>query len=335
MAIGPLMLDLTGVSLTEQERDLLVDPQVGGIILFSRNYSSKNQLDELIGDIRSLRQELIIAVDHEGGRVQRFREGFTKIPAMHHLGRLYLKDRQQAIQSAQQVAWLLAAELLVHDIDLSFAPVLDVDHCLSQVIGDRAFSDDTEIIVELGQAFIDGFHEAGMAATGKHFPGHGGVTADSHLEIPVDERTLADMESADLQPFRRLAHSLDAIMPAHVIYPAVDNKPAGFSRIWLQQILRQQLKFEGVIFSDDLSMQGASVAGGFSQRTEAALAAGCDMVLVCNDRKGALEVLDYLNRNAVTSSNRLSRLKHRGQFGNKLSMDVRWREAVRAVQFLT
>jgi len=320
------MLDLSSVSLTSQERELLVDPQLGGIILFTRNYSTKDQLDDLIGEIRSLRQELIIAVDHEGGRVQRFREGFTQLPAMRRLGELYLKDQSEAIQTAKQVAWLLAAELLVHDIDLSFAPVLDLDHSISQVIGDRAFSNETGIIVELAQAFIDGFHEAGMAATGKHFPGHGGVVADSHLDIPIDDRTLAELERTDLEPFAQLAQTLDAMMPAHVIYPSVDDKPAGFSRIWLQQILRQQLKFEGVIFSDDLSMQGATVAGGFVQRAEAALEAGCDMVLVCNDRKGALEVLAYLNRCGVPSSKRLEQLKHKAQMGT-LSANKHWREA--------
>ena len=327
MAIGPLMLDLSSVSLTSQERELLVDPQLGGIILFTRNYSTKHQIDDLISEIRSLRQELIIAVDHEGGRVQRFREGFTQLPAMRRLGELYLKDQLEAIQTAKQVAWLLAAELLVHDIDLSFAPVLDLDHCISQVIGDRAFSNDTGIIVALAQAFIDGFHEAGMAATGKHFPGHGGVVADSHLDIPIDDRSLAELERTDLEPFAQLAQTLDAIMPAHVIYPSVDDKPAGFSRIWLQQVLRQQLKFEGVIFSDDLSMQGATVAGGFVQRAEAALEAGCDMVLVCNDRKGALEVLASLNRCGITPSKRLEQLKHKAQMGKNLSANTHWREA--------
>lgn len=313
MPIGPLMLDLTGLSLTSQERDLLTDPQVGGIILFTRNYRSGEQLDDLIAEIRALRPEIIIAVDHEGGRVQRFREGFTRIPAMQSLGQLYAQQPQQAIRAAQEIAWLLATELLEHDIDISFAPVLDLDYSVSQVIGDRAFADDPQVVVKLAGAFIEGFHKAGMAATGKHFPGHGAVAADSHLEIPEDKRSLSEIEDSDLLPFAQLASSLDAVMPAHVIYTAVDEKPAGFSPVWLQQVLRSRLKFEGVIFSDDLSMEGASVAGDFSQRAEAALAAGCDMILVCNNREGAVEVLDYLNRSGIEASQRLARLKHNRQ----------------------
>ncbi len=335
MPIGALMLDLDGLSLTSEECQLLTDKQIGGIILFSRNYQSPNQLSLLIAEIRNIRPEILIAVDHEGGRVQRFQEGFTRIPAMCCLGELYRQDPIEALLSARQLAWLLAAELLVMDIDLSFAPVLDLDHTLSQVIGDRAFSDDPEIVVKLGNAFIEGFHAAGMAATGKHFPGHGGVAGDSHTEIPVDSRNWLEIECADLVPFRQLAGSLDALMPAHVIYTEVDDRPAGFSAVWLKEILRGKLCFDGVIFSDDLSMEGASVAGGFAERAQAALTAGCDMVLVCNDRSGAIEVLEYLNRQKIIYSQRLPRLKHHSKLNTDLAMSAEWTAAVNRVRSLS
>jgi beta-N-acetylhexosaminidase len=295
--IGPLMLDVEGLTLTDNEKIILAKPLVGGLILFSRNFQSPNQLATLVAEVRSCSPNIIIAVDQEGGRVQRFKEGFTIIPPMASLGKLFNKSPEDALQKAKDFGWLIASELLAYDIDLSFAPVLDRDHGVSSVIGDRAFSNDADIIIELTCAFIDGMHEAGMIATGKHFPGHGGVAADSHHEVPEDSRSLKALKDDDLYIFSSLIsdeQKLDAVMPAHVIYSSVDKSPAGFSKVWLQTILRKEMGFEGVIFSDDLAMEGASVAGSFAERAKAAINAGCDMILVCNHPVGAAEVLNYL-----------------------------------------
>ncbi|MBE0625008.1 MAG: beta-N-acetylhexosaminidase [Burkholderiales bacterium] len=282
--LGPVMLDLAGVELSAAEREMLRHPLVGGVILFSRNYRTPQQLCELTAAIRSLRRpELLIAVDHEGGRVQRFQEGFSRIPPMRRLGLAWDRDRAAACRAAGDIAYVLASELLACGVDFSFAPVLDVDFGASGVIGDRALHSEPAAIAQLSAALIAGLREAGMASVGKHFPGHGHVRADSHLAVPVDERSFAEIESADLVPYKELiGHGLTAVMPAHVIYPEVDAHPAGFSAKWLRQILRGQLGFEGMIFSDDLSMEGASVAGGVVERAHAALDAGCDMVLLCN-----------------------------------------------------
>jgi beta-N-acetylhexosaminidase len=295
-ALGPVMLDIADLQLSAAEGELLRHPLVGGVILFSRNYRSPQQLGELTAAIRALRQpELLIAVDHEGGRVQRFQEGFSRIPAMRRLGEAWDRDRAQACAAARDVAYVLASELLACGVDFSFTPVLDVDFGASGVIGDRAFHSEPEAIAQLSADLIAGLREAGMASVGKHFPGHGHVRADSHLALPVDERGYAEIEAVDLLPYRRLIkHGLSAVMPAHVIYPKVDANPAGFSSKWLQQILRGQLDFDGMIFSDDLSMEGASVAGGVVERGEAALAAGCDMVLLCNAPEAAPKLLDRL-----------------------------------------
>jgi beta-N-acetylhexosaminidase len=278
------MLDLAGTQMSAAEGELLRHPLVGGVILFARNYRSPRQLCELTAAIRSLRQpELLIGVDHEGGRVQRFQEGFSRIPAMRRLGEAWDRDRASALAAAHDIAYVLASELLACGVDFSFTPVLDVDCGTSGVIGDRAFHADPAAIAQLAAALIAGLREAGMAGVGKHFPGHGYVRADSHLAVPVDERSLAEIEAADLVPYRELIKlGLTAVMPAHVIYPKVDAHPAGFSSKWLQQILRDRLGFDGMIFSDDLSMEGASVAGGVVERARAALTAGCDMVLLCN-----------------------------------------------------
>ncbi len=290
---GPVMLDVAGTELTDDERRRLAHPLVGGVILFSRNYESPEQLARLTGEIHAVRQPpLLIGVDHEGGRVQRFREGFTVLPAMRELGAAWDADPKAARKLAESVGYVLAAELRARGVDLSFTPVLDVDHGNSSVIGDRAFHSDPAAIGELGTGLMRGLRHGGMSAVGKHFPGHGHVKADSHHEMPIDDRPLEALEQADLKPFRRLIENgLGGIMPAHVVYPAVDNKPAGFSAIWLKQILRRRLGFNGMIFSDDLSMEGASTAGGVVDRALSAVRAGCDMVLVCNDAAAADELL--------------------------------------------
>ena len=282
--LGPVMLDLAGPELSAAESEILRHPLVGGVILFSRNYRSPQQLCDLTSAVRGVRNPaLLIAVDHEGGRVQRFRDGFSSLPSMRRLGDAWDRDRAGACAAARDIAYVLASELLACGIDFSFTPVLDVDFGASGVIGDRAFHSDPAAIARLSAALIAGLREAGMASVGKHFPGHGHVRADSHLAVPVDERSYAEIEVADLVPYKELiGHGLSAVMPAHVIYPKVDAHPAGFSSRWLQQILRADLGFDGMIFSDDLSMEGASVAGGAVERGAAALAAGCDMVLLCN-----------------------------------------------------
>lgn len=308
---GPLMLDIEGVQLNEEDRALLAEPAVGGLILFSRNFESLAQLQALLNEIRQIRPGLLIGVDHEGGRVQRFRQSFSRIPPMGKLGELYRGDPEQARQVAFSCGWLLAAELLAVGVDFSFAPVLDREYGRSRVIGDRAFSDQPEVILALAESLIEGMHQAGMATTGKHFPGHGYVVADSHVDIPRDVRQFETISADDMSIFSHLIQQgkLNAIMPAHVIYEQVDASPAGFSRYWLQEVLREQLRFEGVIFSDDLSMEGAGVAGSYAKRAEAALAAGCDMVLVCNNRAGALEVLEWLKYQPQGDNRRLQGMK--------------------------
>lgn len=293
MGIGPVMLDVVGKTLTPEDEARLKHPLVGGVILFARNYESPSQLAELTASIRALRTPpLLISVDHEGGRVQRFRTGFTKIPPMRELGKLYDQHPKRAKHLAEQVGYVLASELRACGVDFSFTPVLDVDYGASSVIGDRAFHAEPQAIAELAHSLLIGLKKGGMPTVGKHFPGHGYVCADSHLEIPVDERSYTDIELCDLIPFRQMVNfGLTAVMPAHVIYPKIDPRPAGFSKIWLKDILRGELGFEGCIFSDDLSMEGATVAGGIVQRAEAALHAGADMVLVCNKPESADELL--------------------------------------------
>jgi len=312
MGLGPVMLDVLGTQLTAEDEARLRHPLVGGVILFARNYQSPGQLAELTSAIHALRAPpLLIAVDHEGGRVQRFRSEFTRIPPMRELGKIWDAHPQRARHLAQQAGYVLAAELRACGVDFSFTPVLDVDYGQSSVIGDRAFHGDTQAIAELAHSLLLGLRQGGMPTVGKHFPGHGYVQADSHLDIPVDEREFVDIEMCDLIPFRQMVdYGLTAVMPAHVIYPKVDSRPAGFSPVWLKGILRGQLGFEGCIFSDDLSMAGATVAGNIVQRAEAALSAGCDMVLVCNKPESADELLHGLHWDMpATSKARLAQMR--------------------------
>jgi len=311
MSLGPVMLDIEGTELNADDIRRLQHPLVGGVILFARNYTSPSQLKALTASIHAVRQPpLLIAVDHEGGRVQRFREGFTRIPPMRELGKLWDKNPKRARQLAEETGWVLASELRAHGIDFSFTPVLDVDFGNSGVIGDRAFHRNPQAIAELAQSLIGGLKRGGTAAVGKHFPGHGFAAADSHVDIPVDERSFSEIEHTDIEPFRRLIDAgMQAVMPAHVIYPKVDEHPAGFSRIWLQQVLRKHLNFNGVIFSDDLAMEGAGVAGDVTQRAVAALNAGCDMVLLCNRPELVDELLANLEcKISAVSMARLARM---------------------------
>ncbi|QYJ87550.1 beta-N-acetylhexosaminidase [Shewanella mesophila] len=291
--MGYLMMDLLSTQVSELEREQLQHPMVGGIILFSRNYQDRNQLCELISVVRDIRPDLLIAVDHEGGRVQRFVEGFSKIPAMGDILPMASNDMAIAQQWAEELGFLMAIELLSCDIDLSFAPVLDLNG-ISEVIGKRAFSDKPNEVISLATSFIKGMNSAGMAAVGKHFPGHGSVAADSHIAKPVDSRSEQQIRALDMVPFKSLMaeHMLQGVMPAHVIFDRVDPNPAGFSSYWLKEVLRGELNFNGVIFSDDLGMKGAGVVGGYKERAQAALNAGCDMILVCNDSQGVAELLN-------------------------------------------
>lgn len=282
---GPLMLDVAGLELSEEDRARIALPLVGGVILFTRNYASPEQLKTLTASIRALRDPPpLIGVDHEGGRVQRFRDGFAALPPLRSLGELWDRDPAAAAEAAVRMGETIAAELSAHGVDFSFTPVLDLDYGQSAIIGNRALHRNPNAVAHLAWALCRGLRAGGMAAVGKHFPGHGFAGADSHEDLPVDQRLLAALEKNDLVPFGALVRlGIEAIMPAHVVFPAVDDKPAGFSRIWLQDVLRGRLGFDGLIFSDDLSMAGARGAGDVVARAEAASAAGCDMVLVCND----------------------------------------------------
>ena len=333
MSIAPLMLDLEGIELSAEEKELLQHPLVGGVILFTRNYESTEQLDVLVKSIRkATSNKLLISVDHEGGRVQRFRSEFTELPAIASLSQNDHAENKSLIHG-----WLMAAEVRAMGIDFSFAPVLDVDYGVSAVIGDRAFSQNPETISLLATEYIKGMREAGMASTGKHFPGHGAVTEDSHHEIPVDKRSREEIWQNDVIPFASLIkEGLDAVMPAHVIYSEIDERPAGFSPYWLQQVLRQELQFDGVIFSDDLTMEGASVMGGYPERAEAAMEAGCDMVLVCNSRQGAIEVIDQAKiEHSTESAQRLLRMQGKPFMNRSALLDTRqWSEAVEEMSLL-
>ena len=324
---GSLMLDIQGTWLTAEDRQILRQPEVAGLIIFARNIEHPRQVRELSDAIRALRPDILLAVDQEGGRVQRLRQGFVRLPAMRRIA-----EHADATRLAEQCGWLLATEVLGVGLDISFAPVLDLDHLRSAVVGTRAFETDPQRAALLAGAFIKGLNAAGMAATGKHFPGHGWAEADSHVAIPTDERTLEQIRASDLIPFVSLIKQLDGVMPAHVIYPQVDANPAGFSKRWLQDILRGELGYRGVIFSDDLSMAGAHVVGDAAERIEAALRAGCDMGLVCNDRAAAELALSRLQQLAVEPPQGLSRMRRRTFPGCEYKQDPRWRSALAALR---
>jgi beta-N-acetylhexosaminidase len=313
MTLGPLMIDLVGPQVPPEEREMLAHPLVGGVILFSRNYENPEQLLELTRSIHAVRTPpLLIAVDHEGGRVQRFRSGFSRLPPARRIGHLFDTDRAAGIAAARTMGWLMAAELRAHGVDLSFAPTVDLDYGLNEAIGDRALHPTADVTGQLAVSYMLGMREAGMAATAKHFPGHGAVVADSHVSLPVDRRELPDLE-ADLAPYRRLiANGLPGVMVAHILLPAEDNAPASLSARWIRGVLRTDLNFQGAVFTDDLSMGAVAAGGGIVERCQRALAAGCDMLLVCNDPASRAQSLANLKAPPDPAS-QLRLVRMRGQ----------------------
>jgi len=334
LPLGPAVIDVEGGALGDDDRKRLAHPAAGGVILFARNFQTPDQLRALTGEVERLREPALpICVDHEGGRVQRFREGFTAIPPMRQLGRLWDRDREAGRAAARAAAYVIGAELAAHGVDFSFAPVLDLDYGSSTVIGDRALHFDPTAVGALGAGIVQGFADAGMASVGKHFPGHGFAEADSHVDVPRDGRSRKEILRKDLLPFEAVIKAgVAAIMPAHVIYSEVDAEPAGYSKYWLQEVLRGKLGFDGLIFSDDLSMEGASTAGGIPERARAALAAGCDMVLLCNDPEGQEKLLESLGDAAPARPDRLEKMRKKG--GRDLRKSVAYREAQEALQKL-
>ena len=324
---GPVMIDVEGLTLSESEKEKINHPNTGAVILFARNYSEPDQVTQLINDIRAARDgDILIAVDQEGGRVQRFQTDFTRLPAVSTFA--------QSPELAESTGWLMATELLAVGIDFSFAPVLDIDCGISQIIGDRSFSQDHQLASQLASDFRKGMVSAGMAATGKHFPGHGAVALDSHLTLPFDNRDLQTIREKDLIPFKQLiAEGLEAIMPAHVVYPQIDSLPAGFSKQWVQAILRDELGFDGVIFTDDLSMEGAASIGDFPFRAKLALEAGCDMVLVCNNATAADEVLESTPiSQSSTRERRLQAMCGKPQYSRaELMQQAKWQQVSQTI----
>jgi beta-N-acetylhexosaminidase len=330
MTLGPLMIDLAGPQVEAEDHELLRHPLVGGVILFDRNYQNPEQLTTLVAAIHGARNPpLIVAVDQEGGRVQRFRTGFSRLPPLRRIGHEFGLDARAGLELARRMGWLMAAELRSHGVDISFAPCVDLDHGVSEVIGDRALHARADAVAQLAVAYMHGMRDAGMAATAKHFPGHGAVRADSHVSLPVDRRPLTDLAD-DLTPYRRLiANGLPAVMVAHVLFPQVDSRPASASSRWVRGILRTELNFQGAVLTDDLSMGGAAAGGDILTRAAQALAAGCDMLLVCNDRAAVLTLLERLAVQPEPASQlRLVRLRGRdGVARAELSASTQWQEA--------
>ena len=313
-----LMIDIEGPFLSQEDIELIGSPHVGGLILFERNFLDRNQITDLCFEIKSKKPEIIIAVDQEGGRVQRFKKGFSQIPPMQKLGDLVSYDKHAGLDLCKNAGWLIASELIASGIDLSFSPVLDLDQDLSSIIGDRAFSDQIDIVIECARAFIFGMNEAGMACVGKHFPGHGSISEDSHLEKPIYRRALNEIEKKDLIPFKELINNLDGIMTAHILFPEVDERITTFSKIWIKQILKEQMKFEGMIFSDDLSMEGTNEFKSFYDKTKNAIISGCEMILICNNREGAKDALKYFEENKIEASEKT--------FSMLMANDVSWKD---------
>ena len=335
MSLGPIMLDIDGQTLSPADRALLVEPAVGGVILFTRNFSSPSQIADLVADIRALRSPpLIVAVDHEGGRVQRFREGFSAIPPMRHIGRVCDSDQREGERLAQLAGWMIGAELRSVGIDLCFAPCLDLDWGVSEIIGNRAFHRNPEVVSALAGAFCRGLRSAGMAAVGKHWPGHGAVVSDSHLELPVDRRPYGELLD-DIRPYERLIGNrlLTGVMASHIVYREIDALPAGFSSYWLKQELRERLGFDGAVFSDDLSMKATREYGSMPERARRSLDAGADMVPICNDRPAAQLAVralsDYSNPSSLV---RLARLRGSGgELRETLHTSAEWQSASEAL----
>ena len=311
-----LMVDIEGPSLSSDDIELIKSPYVGGLILFDRNFIDKDQLIDLCFEIKSKKPEIIIAVDQEGGRVQRLKKGFSLIPPMQKLGDLVLHERELGLDLCKETGWLVASELIACGVDLTFSPVLDLDQNSSSVIGDRAFSDQIDVVIDCARAFIFGMHEAGMASVGKHFPGHGSISEDSHVEKPIDKRILNEIENKDLIPFKELINDLDGIMTAHILFPEVDKNVTTFSKIWLSEILKEKMNFKGMIFSDDLNMEGANEGKSFYLKAEKAINAGCEMILVCNNRNGVLDASRYFEENDIVPSEK--------NFSMLMAADVSW-----------
>ena len=338
MSLGPLMVDIAGTELTPEDIRVLSHPLVGSVILFSRNYRDIAQVSSLTRAIRAVRSPaLLVAVDHEGGRVQRFRDGFTRLPPVRTLGRRYDEDRREGLSLAKAAGWLMASELRAVGVDFSFAPCVDLDHGVSEIIGDRAFHRDPDAVAALAVAYMSGMREAGMAAVAKHFPGHGAVIADSHVALPIDRRKFVDLE-ADIRPYRLLIeNNLAGVMGAHVVFPAVDPLPASLSKRWISAVLRGEMGFHGCVFADDLSMAWAAAFGGVIERAELAFAAGCDVLPICNDRQAVKSVLDHFGPDlgSPASQARVVRMRARGEAPTNLGADRQWQQTVTLIASLS
>ena len=326
---GRLMLDLDGYSLSDEEKIILSHKHVGGVILFSRNIHSRKQVISLCQKIKDINPCLIIAVDQEGGRIQRLEEGFTSLPPMQKLGQWVARDKKTGLELANNLGWLMASEVIASGLDISFAPVLDLDLETSSIIGDRSLGENPLEVIDIADSYITGMNEAGMKAIGKHFPGHGGIQADTHLGFSADHRSIAQLEQHDILPFSFLSNRLGGVMTAHISFPEIDHDIPTFSKFWLQEILRGKMQFKGIIFSDDLSMKGTDFLGDIITKTQKSLQSGCDMILICNDRSGALQALDFMEQHSISQSTTLTSLKASKTVSwDKLENDPRHKEII-------